>query len=89
MTTHDPSLLDALRQVIGDEAMEQAERERAIRRPDPVSDMDEDTLRRSFGGLSRGARREQRRPVVDRVDELGYGRSGRYYAGLDGVGGAA
>lgn len=44
MTT---DLLDALRQVIGDEATDRAARWNASRRYDPTADLDEDTLRRS------------------------------------------
>lgn len=37
--------------------------------PRDASDYDEDTLRRSFAGLSRSARREQRRPRSLRPSE--------------------
>lgn len=57
----DTSLTDAFRQVFGPVP---------YRLPrDLAADFDEDTLRRSFGGLSRGARREQRRPRVYRPAE--------------------
>ena len=52
---------------------------------DPATFEDEDTLRRSFGGLSKFARREQRRPVPVRIDEYGYDKRGRYYADCDGA----
>ena len=56
------------------------------RRPYNAADYaTEDELRRSRGGLSRGARREQRRPVPLRVDEQGYDKRGRYYAAEDGA----
>lgn len=66
------SLLSALEQVIGTEAMQRAERWNAAQSYDAGADLDEDTLRRSFGGLSRGARRVQRRPKRWVQDELGY-----------------
>ncbi|WP_028637743.1 hypothetical protein [Nocardioides sp. URHA0032] len=52
---------------------------------------DEDTLRRSFGGLSKRARSIQRRPLRLVVDELGFDQRGGYHAECDGVldGGAA
>lgn len=52
--------------------------------PDPASHEDEDTLRRSFGGLSRTARREQRTgryfPTQDRdgIDREGWAHGADY-----------
>ncbi|MBB3040977.1 hypothetical protein [Nocardioides soli] len=57
----------------------------APRQPvDLATHEDEDTLRRAFAGISTAARCEQRRPAPIRVDEYGYDRRGRYYAGWDG-----
>lgn len=54
-------LTNAFRQVFGDEAADRAAHWNANKSHDPTSNLDEDTLRRMHG-LSRGARREQRRP---------------------------
>lgn len=54
-------------------------------RYDPAASFDVESLERSFGGLSRTARREQRRPVRLKVNEYGWGNDGRYYPEFDGV----
>lgn len=79
MTTPELNLLAAFTQVFGPQPPHP-------RKYDPTSDLDEDTLRRSFGTLSRTARREQRRPERIVVDEHGYDQRGRYYAARDGGG---
>lgn len=76
MTTADRTLLDAFTQVFGTPTWTPP--------PSPATYEDEDTLRRSFGGLSKSARSAQRRPVPIKVDEYGYDRRGRYWAGYDG-----
>ena len=45
---------------------------------DEATHEDEDTLRRSRGGLSRQARREQRRPRPMALDEQGYAPTGTW-----------
>ena len=83
MTAPELDLLDALAQVVGADHLAQVRSWPRI--VDPASNYDEATLRRSFAGLSKWARREQRRPVPIRVDEYGWGSNGRYYASQDGA----
>jgi hypothetical protein len=52
---------------------------------DPTADLDEATLQRSFGGLSKSARTAQRRPAPIRIDSLGYDQRGRWHAAEDGA----
>lgn len=80
MTAPELNLLDALAQVVGADHLAQVRS--WPRTYDPAADFDEDTLRRSFGlGLSKSARREQRRPLPFVPDESGYLPSGSWTPG--------
>ena len=52
-----------------------------VTRYDTASHADEDSLRRSFGRLSKAGRRVQRRPMPFVVDELGYTPTGTWSGG--------